>query len=296
MAYWLSPRSRRPAGNPERLWAAAALGLCIGGFIALLLAAPAVWLGMLVTQLSAGRVHLLQPSGTVWRGQATLALGAGPDSPTTLALPERLSWNITWFLGSGGLPGLHMDMQQPAVLLQAWRWRIQPGWSSIAVELTNTESTKPAARLPAAWLSGLGAPWNTLQPSGQLVLSWDRLLWTSSGGTPPSWDAALQLQLVNIGSRVSTLPVLGQYVLDIRGSTDWTLQLRTLPGSALQLQGQGRWSPGREVQFRGEAWASTGREEALSNLLNIIGRREGPRSVMAFGAPAGAAPPARPPE
>jgi general secretion pathway protein N len=40
---------------------------------------------------------------------------------------------------------------------------------------------------------------------------------------------------------------------------------------------------GQRLRFAGEARASAGHEEALSNLLNIIGRREGSRSLLSLG-------------
>jgi general secretion pathway protein N len=37
------------------------------------------------------------------------------------------------------------------------------------------------------------------------------------------------------------------------------------------------------VKFRGEARSATVDEAALSNLLNIIGRRDGARSIISIG-------------
>jgi general secretion pathway protein N len=37
------------------------------------------------------------------------------------------------------------------------------------------------------------------------------------------------------------------------------------------------------VRFRGEASAAGGNEAALSNLLNIIGKRQGARSAISIG-------------
>ena len=50
----------------------------------------------------------------------------------------------------------------------------------------------------------------------------------------------------------------------------------------LQLRGSGEWGAGG-VRFRGEASAEPLNETALSNLLNIIGRRDGARSVISIG-------------
>ena len=59
------------------------------------------------------------------------------------------------------------------------------------------------------------------------------------------------------------------------------VQLDTLDG-ALRLSGSGAWT-GAGLRFRGAAQAAEGQAEALSNLLNIIGRREGALSVISIG-------------
>jgi general secretion pathway protein N len=66
----------------------------------------------------------------------------------------------------------------------------------------------------------------------------------------------------------------------VPGSTP-TLKLTTLSGSLL-LSGQGQWQ-GSHFQFRGEASAVPEHAAALSNLLNIIGRRQGARSLLSLG-------------
>ena len=59
------------------------------------------------------------------------------------------------------------------------------------------------------------------------------------------------------------------------------LTLQTIQGP-LQLSGTGRWT-GARLRFTGEASAAEGSEAALNNLLNVIGRRSGPRSVISIG-------------
>jgi len=44
-----------------------------------------------------------------------------------------------------------------------------------------------------------------------------------------------------------------------------------------------QYGPGAENAFAGVATAAPEREEQLSNLLNIIGRRSGPRSIISIG-------------
>jgi general secretion pathway protein N len=77
---------------------------------------------------------------------------------------------------------------------------------------------------------------------------------------------------------------MGSYRVQLRGGADQAppqIELSTLSGS-LQLSGQGQWLDHR-LRFQGEATAAAQHEAALSNLLNIIGRRQGSRSLLSLG-------------
>jgi general secretion pathway protein N len=50
----------------------------------------------------------------------------------------------------------------------------------------------------------------------------------------------------------------------------------------LLLSGSGQWN-GSRWRFNGEASAAPGFEAALSNFLDILGRRVGPRSIITLG-------------
>ena len=74
---------------------------------------------------------------------------------------------------------------------------------------------------------------------------------------------------------------MGSYRITFTGGPVPSLQLDTIEG-ALQLTGSGSWV-GSRLRFTGEASAAPDREAALSNLLNIIGRRNGARSTITVG-------------
>ena len=80
---------------------------------------------------------------------------------------------------------------------------------------------------------------------------------------------------------LQTLQPMGSYRLLLQGAEPGatasapSLTLTTLQGQLL-LSGQGQWV-GPRLRFRGEAQAAPGAEQALANLLNIIGRRDGAR-------------------
>ena len=255
-------------------WRWSVWGAVLGAMLATAVWAPARWLAWSVAQTSQGQVQLNNPRGTLWQGSAQLTLSGGAGSRDAQSLPGRLHWRITPGALNWGVQ-VQADCCMPAPL----QVQLQAGWSSLRAQLTDHQS-----RWPAAWLSGLGAPWNTLQADGQLQLRTEALQLQWAAGRLQMQGLA-ELDAVQMSSRLSTLKPMGSYRVQVRGTPQGTatpeLQLSTLQGP-LQLQGQGQWV-GSRLRFSGEASAETGHEAALSNLLNIIGRRQGTRSLLSLG-------------
>jgi general secretion pathway protein N len=246
------------------------LGALAGVLPAVAVFAPAHWLAQGVASATGGQVLLLQARGTVWTGSAQLVLTGGAASHDRAALPGRVEWRLrpAW-------NGVRAQLQAACCTPEPLRAQVQGRWRGLQLTLADGQS-----QWPAALLSGLGTPWNTLQPQGQLALR--------TQGVGMSWIAGrstlagqLQLDARAMSSRLSTLKPMGSYRLALRGGDVPTLTLSTLEGH-LQLSGTGQWV-GNRLRFAGEASALPEREAALSNLLNIIGRRNGARSIITVG-------------
>lgn len=263
-----------PAPKPARLaWCGAGLGLAL----AVLLFAPARWLADALTAASEGRVQLVNARGTVWNGHTDLLLTGGAGSRSLTSLPQGLQWRLRpgW---NGGAPALHLQLTAPCCTPEPLKLTAQGSWRSVRLQVAGFES-----HWPTEVLTGLGTPWNTLRLEGRLRLQ--------SPGLDLGWAAgrgqlqgALTVEAHDMTSRLSTLRPLGSYRIALNaaaGGTGATVALQTLRGD-LQLQGDGQWVGGR-LRFRGEATAAPGREVALANLLNIIGRRQGARSLLNIG-------------
>ena len=268
----LPARTRRgaPAGG-RSAWGWALAGALLGALPALAVFAPAQWLASTVARASGGQVQLAQARGTVWNGSAQLVLTGGLDSQDAAALPGRLNWQLrpTW---GGGVRAL---VRAACCTPEPLRLQVQPRWGGAQLTVQDNQS-----QWPAALLTGLGTPWNTLQLQGQLALH--------TSGLNAEWASGrmllagqLQLDALALSTRLSTLRPMGSYRLLLEGGAVPTLQLTTLDG-ALQMQGSGQWV-GKRLRFEGEATAEPEREAALSNLLNIIGRRRGARSLITLG-------------
>ncbi len=231
---------------------------------------PASWLAALVESQTAGRLTLGDAQGTLWRGSAFIGGAVGGSDPVTPLLPGRFSWRLspTVLLGS-----VDAELENAAALSQPisvtgdWhQWQVSPA----------------AITLPAERLAALGAPLNTMQPSGRMRLSWQALQLTRQDGRIEV-TGAMNLELSDIASRLSPVKPLGAYdlALDWRGSQA-TVTLKTAKGPML-LNGSGMFSNGR-LQFSGTAQAEAGQEEKLANLLNLLGqrRKQEDREVIAL--------------
>ena len=265
-------RTRGAAGR----WALA--GAIVGAVIGLVAFAPAAWLASAVASATDQRLLLTEARGTLWAGSALPVLSGGPGSRDASALPGRLEWNLAW----RGL-GAELRARQDCCLRGEVRALIRPGLGRLSVQVLPAQSST-LGQWPAGWLTGLGTPWNTLQLGGTLRLT--------SPGLTVEWvqgrmrfSGEATLDVAHTSSRVTTLDTLGSYRLTLRGNAASgdaaSLTLITVEG-ALRLSGQGEWA-GTGLRFRGEAQAAEGSETPLNNLLNIIGRRQGARSVISIG-------------
>ena len=256
--------------RPAVPWAWAWAGFALGVLLALIVFAPARWLASGLQQASAGRLVIDDASGTVWNGSARLLLAGGTGSNDVSALPGRIDWRLRPAWG-----GIDADLDASCCTTQplAVRARLRPGGVEVRIGDQRTN-------WPAAVLAGLGTPWNTLQIDGDLQLTTQGLSVEWVEGRLAVAGRA-ELTASRVSSRLSTLKPIGSYRITLNGGSPSTLQLDTLEG-ALQLTGSGQWV-GARLRFSGTASAAPDREAALSNLLNIIGRRSGARSIITIG-------------
>ena len=265
-------RVRRPrvARTP---WAWAVAGGCLGLLASTVLFAPARWLAAGLMVATESRVLLKEPRGTVWNGSAQLVLTGGEGSRDAVALPERLRWQIR-----PALQGAAVSLQALCCMDQAWHLRLQPRWTGARLALDDGRS-----RWPASMLSGLGTPWNTVQPEGVLSLSTQGLGFEWISGRLVIAGRVL-LEATDLSSKLSTLKPMGSYRFTLTGGggdAPASVQLETIAGS-LTLSGSGQWV-GSRLRFDGVASAAPDRVDALSNLLNILGRRDGTRAIIKLG-------------
>jgi general secretion pathway protein N len=254
----------------------AVVGALFGVVVAFIAFAPASWLASAVSSWSGQRLILADARGTIWSGSAVPVLAGGPDSRDATFLPGRLEWTLAprWY-------GVEMAARHDCCLNGTVLVQIRPGLGRVRATLAPKAGW--IAQWPSAWLSGLGTPWNTLQLGGSV-----RLISTgvSIESVEGRWllDGKADFALDAASSRLTTLDTLGSYRVSLTGggATSATLLSLSTQDGALQLTGSGTWGPGG-VKFRGEARSGVADEAALSNLLNIIGRRDGARSIISIG-------------
>lgn len=255
-------------------WSPAAWGSLLGLCLTVLVWAPAQWMAWGVSQVSQGQVQWLNTRGTIWSGSTQMVLSGGTGSLQSQGLPGRLQWTLfpSW-------TGLRLGLLADCCMSERIDLDLQVGISTLKLKSNNHISN-----WPAALLTGLGAPWNTLKPEGQLQFRTEALQMQWAQGRMQMRGLA-ELKINNISSKLSTTKPIGSYLIALRAPLEEmaapSLALTTLQGPLL-LSGNGQWV-GSRLRFTGEASAEEGHERALNNLLNILGRRQGSRSLLTLG-------------
>jgi general secretion pathway protein N len=293
----------------HRRWAW--IGALVGFLVGVIAFLPASLVAHELSAATSQHLQLAEVEGTVWHGSGLTVLTGGVDShePPSV-LPTRVEWRVRphW-------NGVSLHLTQDCCLPQGLEiafvrglnaWRVTVGGSGFAADqaggsasgagtfgskAATADPSTPIGEWPASLLVGLGFPANTLQPNGRLTLTAQNLAFAIRGGRARMLGH-VQLEIRQASSRITTLDTLGSYRLafDADPTTEATpgtgadrtrLTLTTLEGSLL-LDGTGEIGP-NGVRFRGSAKAAPGAEDALNNLLNIIGRRTGAVSAISIG-------------
>ena len=265
---------RKTALKPSPPWRWAVLGSLLGLLVATVLFAPAAWLGTAVALSSQGRVVLNEASGTVWNGSGQLVLSGGAGSRDATTLPGRIHWRLK--------PTLTLDLKllvdADCCTAQSVEILVSPRMDGLTAVVQPSQSN-----WPATLLTGLGAPFNTIDLQATLKLN-TQVLTLEWLNKQLKLEGKAALDVIDASTRLSTLRPVGSYRLNFQGSQGAaapSLNLETLSGSLL-LSGSGQLT-GNRWRFSGEASAAPGFEAALSNFLDILGRRVGPRSIITVG-------------
>lgn len=247
---------------------------------------PVSWIGGSLASQTACRVMLQQPVGTIWQGSAALAFSepnateGGCRDP--MSVTERFHWSTGCKLFS---LTCNTDIQFAALE--------QP--QSILWGLSKTQIASNEIKLPANILEGLGNPWSTLRPRGELGARWtdiqlggfEGLGGTNGilgGGNSPS-SGVIRIIISNLTSPISPVKPLGGYEISANiadTGMNWTLSTTSGP---LLLKGQGEFSnkgSNRGMHFSGEANASPESKESLIGLLSLLGKKEGDTYRLKF--------------
>lgn len=257
-----------------RVWSAVLVALA-SVVAVVVVAAPAQWVALALTQASSGRLLLADVKGSLWSGSGVLVVSDGhADASTRLALPGRLDWRVA--PGALATGTLAVNFTQTAVLDQPVDLRVGL--------LGGPARLSPATlRLPASLLTALGAPFNTLRPGGVLQLSWQGLQFG-----PQGVRGAIDAEWQQASSRLTPVAPMGHYRLSTDGFAPGArLQLSTLAGP-LALSGDGRIDDGGRLKFSGRAEPAAGTDPAtrtqLDGLITLLGQRSGNGAQLSIGS------------
>jgi general secretion pathway protein N len=231
---------------------------------------PASWLALVLEKQTGGRLSLGDVQGSFWRGSAFIGGASGSNGPVTPLFPGRFSWRISPVVLLGQVD---VELENSIVLSKPVK---------LTGNLSQWRLDGASMFLPPERLEALGAPLNTIGPTGQIKLNWNALEFTRYADKVDI-IGTMQLMMNDMGSRLSSIKPLGSYQL----AFDWRGQkadiILTTNKGPMMLSGNGSINGGR-FQFSGKAFAEAGQEERLANLLNLLGqrRRDGDKDVIAL--------------
>jgi len=235
---------------------------------------PASWLGGVLASQTGCRVMLQQATGNIWQGSAALAFSepnateGGCREP--LSVTERFHW-----ASSCSIASLSCSTELQFVALDKPQWIL---WG-----LKKTQIAANEVKLPANVLEGLGNPWSTLRPRGQLGARWTDLDFDgilSAANDKSSRSGVIRIIISNLNSPISPIKPLGSYEISANlGDEGLNWNLSTTSGPLL-LRGQGDTKSG--LHFEGEASASLEAQDSLIGLLALLGKRQGDMYRLKF--------------
>jgi general secretion pathway protein N len=231
---------------------------------------PASWLALLLERQTDGRLSLGDVQGSFWRGSAFIGGASGNNGPVTPLFPGRFSWRISPVVLLGQVD---VQLENATVLSNVVK---------VSGNLSQWRLDAASIFLPPERLEALGAPLNTIGPTGQIKLNWNALEFTRYSDKVDI-TGTMQLLMNDMGSRLSSIKPLGSYQL----AFDWRGQnadiVLTTSKGPMMLSGNGSLIAG-SFRFSGKAFAETGQEDRLANLLNLLGqrRRDGDKDVIAL--------------
>lgn len=228
---------------------------------------PARWLFSSMGAQTQCKVLVESPAGSIWEGSAAIGFSEpsidGKGCRPALAITERLYWDVSCQLFS---PGCRIAIQTPALIKPL---RISIKYGEIRVEDNE-------AKLPAEILEVLGAPWTLLHPRGQLNARWNDLVFRDDNA-----NGSIRVSLNDLISPISQIQPLGSYDVQAELNKDGVNYTLNTSKGPLLLQAQGTLSR-QSATGQGEASATPEMKEALTGLLNLIGKRQGNTYRLVF--------------
>ena len=217
--------------------------------VALIILAPAQLLAVLLNHYSQGKLSLVAPDGSAWRGSAHVIVNADHHRILNVG---KISWDIHAVQMMAGKMGIQI----------IWNDTI-PFW--IFIEPTRVRVERANLSLPAEILETFIPVIATAKLGGKIDIHCDYLSITSK-----EIIGKIDMDWLNVTSQLSTLNPVGSYhVTWLVGNG--AIQLKPIGNAPLILQGTGNIDLKQNVHFNGMASAQPEHQQALKQVLQMIG-------------------------
>ena len=228
-------------------------------FTGLCIYAPAQMMGIILNQISNGRLSLADTEGSFWLGNAHLLMNSdnqliNTSQPTETIDLGRVSWDTQAMQLLVGKIAVSLTLNQGT-----------PFW--ITVDSSRVHIEHAAFNLPANIVSILIPTLKPAQLGGQLEVRCDNFSLTQQEVL-----GQLNIDWSQTSSSLSNINPLGNYHANLNGNgAGLSIQLNTISTGPLLLSGNGSWDPSDGLHFEGSAEASAAEKQQLQALLRVMG-------------------------
>lgn len=254
--------------------------------------APAAWLSPLIWHYTQGLISFENTWGTIWQGATQLRIHRSEKE--TLLLPHAIKWDIH-FNTFYKTFSIDINLQstafsKPIQIILNLGLNISFIQPTIAINVSSG-----VYQLSINQLNYLGAPFNTLNFSGDALIAWNQFTYAIHQPQLPQ----VNIYINHLRTGITGNNILGNYTLFITPThkdnfLQYLLILTTqsnqsnwaLVKSPLILNGKGNISfqtlPNTgQFELRAKAFAPMYRD-SLNTLLNLIGKKEGEEYVLRY--------------
>lgn len=247
--------------KPLNIWIYCIISFCIGATIATIKYFPAIYVASYINKLS--KLKIENVLGNIWEGSAYILIES--DSAEREIFINQIKWENN----------IDIKNQKINLVLKNENNIIKP--LEIEITLNHLKINNNRINFSMNSMQKLGSPFNTIGVTGDIFIEIKDMKINFNNFKENKGFIIGEIN--NFNSKLSTIKPLGNYSFSFDLSKDIeNFKLNTKDGKLILDLNASINNKG--FRINGEAYASKGHEDALYNLLSLIGFKNGNKTII----------------